>query len=575
MPAEEISRYSAKRDSSYGKGKMSMFRALMACAALIVFGNPIGLAAQDKGSATVTITPAGDGLRVTIALDRAVMRLDLGEADVVRTEAIRIETPGLSLAENALVSEAPFDSVTLRLVQDLTERDAKYPPYYRVGEGHLLYAQTIYPDDAAWAVTLAIEGMPEGWTRWPEAPLPQGYLFLGPAAMVTQEGGARFIFDGNGDAAFEGEIRQSLVRALGFLEQTFGSPPLDPPFIATSILPADRLSTTGDVTDAAMIALRFSAPEGAAATIATQQGLATTRSIILHEGVHFWNGGRAGFAKDAPQWLHEGGAEYIAALGSMRLGWSSRDDLAGRVGQWLDRCATSLSYSEDVALNDLKFIPAGIRYSCGPLLHTLVELYLADRGSQTSVVDGWRETVRAAEAKDGEYDLPMFLAALGQTDLLEQPALKAILAESGAARWQTVRDEMQRMGVMTTRETSPPLRARTALMHLVRAQCTGLKPGEGYGFYSGETSYRLETPEGCGPLAGNPVIVTLAGMPLTQLGAEEYAQLQALCAAGAAVAFGLAEGSAIDVPCTSPLPDAATEPVVSALPDIAAFAAEP
>lgn len=552
-----------------------MFRVLLACAALIVFGHPLALAAQDKGSATVTIAPDGDGLRVTIALDRAVTRLDLGEADVVRTDAIRVETPGLTLAGDALVSETAFDRVTFQLVQDLTERDAKYPPYYRVSEGHLLYAQTIYPDHAAWAVTLAVEGMPEGWTRWPEAPLPQGYLFLGPAGMVTQEGGARFIFDGKGDAAFEGEIRQSLVRALGFLEQTFGSPPLDPPFIATSILATDRHSTTGDVTNGAMIALRFSAPEGSPAGLATAQGLATTRSIILHEGVHFWNGGRAQFTQGTPQWLHEGGAEYIAALGSMQLGWSSRDELAARVGQWLDRCSNALSYSGDVALNDLEFIPAGIRYSCGPLLHTLAELYLADRGSQTNVVDGWRETVRAAEAKDGEYDLPMFLAALGQTDLLEQPALKAILAQGGSARWQTVRDEMQRLGVMTTRETSPPLRARTALMHLVRAQCTGLKPGEGYGFYSNDASYQLETPEGCGPLAGNPVVTTLAGMALTQLGGEDYTQLQALCAAGAAVAFGLADGSAIDVPCTSPLPDAATEPVVSALPDIAAFAAKP
>lgn len=535
--------------------------------------NPNGAAeleaAAPNDKAHIAVAPDGDDLRVTVTLDRPVDRFVFRRADVVREDSLQLETPGLTFADGTITADAPFHSFTYRLIEDVTERDAKYPAYYRVGEGYLLYARTVYPDPALWDTTLEIAEMPDGWMRWPLAPLPDGYLFIGPEAMVMEEGGARFIVDGNSDERLDAEIRNTVVRSLAFLTETFGSPPANAPFVATSILPSERRFSTGDVTADAMVALRFF---GTAPDPAEPASLASIRLIILHEGVHFWNGGIARFAPGTPQWLHEGGAEYIATLASWRLGWSGREDVKANVSEWLDRCRTSLSYSDEVALNELDFINSSLRYSCGPMLHFLSELYLADGGSSLTVMAGWRETVRYAVAENnGEYDIPAFLAALDAPGLLESPALAAILATSGRERWQVVTAELRRLGVGVEERSSSPLRARTALMHLIRGQCTQLKEGESYGFYSGESSYRLDTPAGCGMLAGGPEIARLAGHPVAALTAEDYTHLQALCTIKDPIAFGLTDGSAIDVPCLTPLPDAATQTVITELPEIAAF----
>ena len=533
----------------------------------MLFGSGQSLA-QSRGKAEVFVGPAGDDLIVTIALDRKTDRLVLDRADVVRSDSIKLETPGLTFADDTISGEKPFDRVTFRLAEDVTERDAQYPPFYRVGPGRMLYAPTIYPDPEHWTVSLSPVGFSQDWISWPTKTEPTGYLYLGPRSSLVEEAGVRFVFDGTGDAVFEARIRETVLRSLGYLQEVFGSPPAASPFVATSILPADQRFSIGDVTSSAMIALRFF---GKAPDPTAPDALASTRSIILHEGVHFWNGGVAHFAQGSPQWMHEGGAEYLATLGSYQLGWTDRTELAAKLGSWFDRCSTSLSYSDEVALNDLKSLNSSLRYSCGPLLHTLIELYQAERSNAPIVAEGWRNLVRTAAADDGTYDLDDFVEAFGGSELLDRPALKAILATGGQERWQIVLDEMQRMGVKIDLETSPPLRARTALMHLIRSQCTQLGEGQGYGFYSGQASYRLDTPEGCGVLSGGPTIETLAGFPVTQLSAENYVSLQALCEGGEVVTFGAADGKTIPVPCTAPLGDAATKPSVSALPDIAAF----
>lgn len=537
------------------------------------------LAQGERGSAQVTLTPETDALLVTIQLDRPVERLSLEQADVVRDDALQIDTPGLAFAENAITGNEPFDRVALRLNQDLTERDAKYPALYHVGAGHMIYLQSIYPDLSVWDTSIAWTDIPEGWVRWPDVEIPLGYVFVGPADMIEERQGLRFVFDENSDPDFRDFIRETAGTALAHLENAFGSAPAHAPFIATNRLSGEQSRLTGDVTDNAMIGLRFSGDEFDPSA-AGSAGI--TRGLILHEGVHFWNGGVATFAQGSPQWLHEGGAEYIATIASMRIGWTSREDVQRSIARWLGNCSTSLRYSDEVALDDLSFIPASLRYSCGPLLHVLAELYLADgdgdgdadgdRDNSVTVTQGWAITVRQAAATDGEYTLDEFLSALGEPYLLERPALSAILATSGSERWAVVHSELARLGVEIGQASSAPLRARTVLMHLVRGQCTELSEGQGYGFYSQSDAYRLDTPEGCGLLTGNPHIVSLNGMSLFSLSEQDYFSLQQACRSSVTITFGRADGPAIDVPCTSPLADAATEPYISALPDIAGFA---
>lgn len=549
---------------------------LKTCALLLgsmqLFATMPALAETDSAagkSVTIIVHPDAENIRVVVELSEPVTRFELVDADVVREKRIVPQTPALQYANNAFLSDEPISSFSFLLTPDPSEHDAKYRSYYAIGGGRLVYAPTFYPMDESWDYTVEFEDMPDGWTVWPNKPQPNGYIFMGPERMITQQGGTRFVTDGNFAPEGETALRDSVVQAMAYLTDTFGSAPEEPPFIASSFQPGDHISHRGSVTGDAMVVLRFS---GRQPDPNDPASLATTRGLILHEGVHFWNGGVAHFAEDTPQWLHEGGAEYLASLGSYQLGWTSRSDLQESIGQWLDRCQTSLSYSDEAALNDLSFIPSSIRYSCGPMLQFLAELYLAENRSSPTVKQGWRKTVQHAVAEnDGEYDVPAFLAALNSPNLLDQPALAAILATKGKERWSVVEEEMQRLGVGFLKQTSPHLRARTALMHLIRSQCTKMERGQGYGFYLRDDYYPLDTPEGCGLLAGNPNVVSLSGHPITGLTAEDYADVQTRCAAGELIAFGLKDGGEIMVPCPTPLPDPATQPEITKLPDIPAL----
>ena len=542
--------------------------AMFLCLATSVASHPAKVEEEKIGSAELFVSLVGDDIIVTITLSRPVTTLRLDQADVIRDDALRLKTPGLTFANDVISSQMPFTRATFRLIEDLSDRDAKYPPYYRIGQGRLIYSKAIYPDQTQWNIKLAPLSLPNQWVRWPQEQLPQGYLFIGPAAMIEDHAGARFVFDENVTEEGRAAVRDMVTKSVAFLAEIFGSSPPATPFIATSLISAERDSNVGDVTSSAMVALRFF---GSARDPSARDALASTRALILHEGVHFWNAGVARFAPTAPQWLHEGGAEYIAALGSYRLGWNKREDLEQRIGDWFDRCATSLSYSNEPALDDLEFLNASLRYSCGPLLHTLIELYLAENNADRTITDVWRETVRQAAASDGEYDLTEFMAAVGDHALLRRPALEAILTTSGGERWELVREEMNRLGVQVERHSSPSLRAQSALMHMIKAQCTDLRPGQGYGFYAAEESYRLDTPEGCGVLSGSPVVKTLEGRLIVHLSTADYSHFQDLCARGHLINFGLTDETVIAVPCTRHLPDAATQPIVTSLPAIPAF----
>lgn len=540
--------------------------------ALLALLAPVYAAAQDNlPTASIVVTPDGENLLVTITLDRPVERLPLEQAAVVRDEALELLTHGLSYSDQAISGDS-FSIVSLRLKEDLTERDARYPAYYRIGEGRLLFAPAILPELAYWDVSLVFADLPDGWNHWPEVPNQHGFVFIGPENMIIEDGGARFVFNENVEDEMQRAIRENVVYSLQYLVEIFSTPPAAPPFVASSRVAGDENRFVGDVTDHAMVALRFNGVAYDPNNPGDPGALATLRSIILHEGVHFWNGGVATSAEGTPAWLHEGGAEYLATLGSLELGWTSRDDLHSTIARWISGCRTSLSYSDEVAMNELSFIPSSLRYTCGPLLQFLAELYLAENRSELTVALGWRKTVATAVAGDGEYDLADFVAALGDPALLDRPALAAILATSGPERWDIVDAEMARLGVEIAEVTSPPLRARTALMFLIGSQCTQLADGEGYGFYSSATSYRLDTPEGCGVLTGDPVIATLGGHPIATLTETNYAELQEICGQGGSIVFGPVAGDAIEVPCTAPLPDPVTQPSISTLPDIPAFA---
>lgn len=279
---------------------------------------------DEKGMAETTLAMEKGVPIVSIELDKSVDRLEFASANVVRSEALEVLTPGLRLVGNAIVGES-FSAVKLRLATDFVQHDAKYPIAYGSSDGVLVYLPAVTPDTASWTVVLSGQILPEDWVRWPANPLPRGYLYMGPrAAILSDESGPRFVFSEGVDDATVALMRDTVTRALDHLTTTFGVPPESEPFIAVSQLPGKRSTFVGDVTEDAMIALRFT---GDTYEPTAPDALARTRSLILHEGVHFWNGGIAQPGDKSPQWLHERGAEYLAALGSLHLGWSGPDDL--------------------------------------------------------------------------------------------------------------------------------------------------------------------------------------------------------------------------------------------------------
>lgn len=526
----------------------------LACLMALLFATP-SFAQDDRAIVRIKIAIDNGELLAAYKFDKSVSSFRFADADVVREGVLLARSPGVKVEDNAVRIKFPAPQFTLSASEDLQRRDAKYALFYKVREGFLIFTPALYGHKEEWRNELDLTSLPDGWGRWPSSPLPQGYLFIGPRDQVIELEGSQFAFDGGVADKTRADVIESVTRSLAFFEELFGVAPQNHPFVATRMITADEASYVGDVTGDAMIALRF---YGDGWLDARPETLLQVRSLVLHEVFHFWNGGIALNAVDAPSWLYEGGAEYAALIALRQLGWLDHNGLRTAMTGKLNGCRSALQNHGDVALGSFDFLPGNVRYSCGPLLQFLTQLELIRSGSGRTVLHAWSQLVETAVQNDRRYGSADFAIATGLPDLLQRPMLSLLLDRDGPERWQALEAELVAAGVGLNSRSSGHLRSREIFMHILKQNCT-FTENEPYGFHYRASSYVLDAPSGCGVLTGEPEIAKIAGEKPDELTSETYLRIQEQCRANEGVVLETASGSALSVRCDDSLSDQPTE----------------
>lgn len=509
--------------------------------------------ADPTGRATVEVSMAPDGLRAVVALDRPTTRFAFSPADVVRAGDFELLTPGLKLSDDRVTAAAPFRRFELLIRPIGQERDAKYPAHFRIGLGGVLYAPALAGDPAAWRTRFEFRTAP-GETRLPATgDVDGGFVFLGPAALVTETSDLIAVTDPATPSWLVERTRTDLAAAVRFYAGEIGLKlPRKPLLILKHDDQARGPMIVGDVSAGAVTALRFHGPAWTRPDPAVAKSV---QSFVLHEAFHFWNGGLTVSALGTPTWLHEGGAEYAALMGGLSSGVLDEADVRGRLADALGRCRSGLEHQGDKALADLPFLSNQVRYPCGLLLQWSFDLQLrrASAGGR-GVLDAWGYTIRTAFRRSGrQYGLSDFRRAAGLPGAGAVGPAALLIERSGPARWNELAPALNELGAEVEQVATPETRRQALVFHLLGQNCRALPKGVEFGFYADNGRVKLDSPAGCGVLAGDPSLRSVEGGDPFAMTEATYETVRRRCAAGESVALTAADGRTLPARCAEPL----------------------
>jgi hypothetical protein len=504
-----------------------------------------------RGTATVTVRMAPDGVHASVSLDRAVTSFAFADADVVREGEFTLLTPNLTFTKDMVTGASAFRRFELRIRPMTKERDAKYPAHFRIGTGGVVYAPALKGDEKQWRTRFSFVTR-RGELRAPDGTASDGFVFIGPKALRREDAQTVLVADPGAPQWLVERSRTALAAAVATYTQALGTALPVKPLLIVRHQDGERNFNVGDVTPGPVTALRFYGPAWRQPDALAGKSM---ESFVQHEAFHFWNGGLASHAPETPTWLHEGGAEYAALLAGVGSGMLSDEDAARRLGEALGKCRTALQASGDKALGAYQFLPAQFRYPCGIAIQWATDLHIRGAsGGARNVLHAWGDMIRGARKREGRrYALPDFYlaAGLGSADALRP--LTLLTEESGPARWDALAGAFTALGAEVAQVPSPVGRRAALLFHLLKENCRNLPNGTGYGFYIDGTTVKLDGPKGCGVLAGDPVLKTLEGGDPFEMPLETYAAVQRKCAAGAPVTITTGDGRQIEAACASPL----------------------
>lgn len=531
-----------------------MFRALLAAACLLLCG-----AAQAQtalGVATIEARLVEDGVRAEVRLSRPVLGFTFEDTDVEREGDFVVLTDGLTLSGNRISSGTPIQRFTVLIRPMAHERDAKYPAFFRVGDGGVLFGPALTANMAEWRTRLHIRAG-RGQVLRP-ANTARGSVYIGPRAYVTTMRDVVLIAAPNTTQALRDAAVAEMRSSLAFYTQRLGAPlNARPVMILTH--EGGGVGFVGDATPVPSMSLRF---YGDAWTAPDARSRGDIRRYVAHESFHFWNGGLASNREGTPSWLHEGGAEYASLLSARAAGEFSDGAFLQALGDALTNCRTNLRFLGDVGMNNLEFLSSGVRYPCGLAIQWAADLSIrSDSGGARDVLDAWGHVMRVAQTReDRGYDLADFTGYDGMD--AGAAIISHLTEQSGPARWTALADALRAAGAVVEERPSNWTRAQGLLMHLTHLSCaTGSR---GYG----TTGTQFYVTAECGVLASGPVITSVDGGSPGDVSAERYARLQGICAARGDIALVLNGGERISLPCHTPLPDAESAFIVTASPTL-------
>lgn len=138
---------------------------------------------------------------------------------------------------------------------------------------------------------------------------------------------------------------------------------------------------------------------GGAWKASSPQGLAVLRRATAHEAAHLWQASVRPKSDAVPDWIHEGGADALAAEAMLAAGYWTKEEVGADLKEARSTCARSL---EQLSLERAEAEERwDAVYACGHVLNVAA-------AGEAGVAAFWREFVRRAAA-DG-YDEAMFLA---------------------------------------------------------------------------------------------------------------------------------------------------------------------
>ena len=505
-----------------------------------------------RGLAVVTARMTNDGVLASVVLDRPVLQFAFADASVTRAGDFELLTPGLTLTDRTVTAVKPFRRFDLRIRPMKEERDAQYPAHYPVGEGGVLYAPALKGDSAAWRTQLTLKMAP-GQIRAPSTgDVDEGFVFIGPARLRSEDAAVVVVADPQAPAWLVNRVRTDLRAAVEAYTKALKAPLPRKPVVIVKHQDGSRTFNVGDVTPGAVTALRF---HGAGWRKPDDRASEQIQSFVLHEAFHFWNGGLASNSGATPSWLHEGGAEYAALLGGLEAGVLDEEDVRARLSQGLQRCRLALQNHGDKALKDIKFLSSQVRYPCGLVLQWASDLHVRrSSGGGRTVMDAWADVIRIARRRPTrEYDLADFQAAAGVAKGATFRPAMLLIEESGPERWNALPTALNALGAQVETAPTPEGRRGALLFHLLRQNCRNLPKGAGFGFYTDNNVIKLDSPAGCGPVAGDPTLGAVEGGDPFEMTAETYAAVQRKCAAAAPIVLTTNTGQALTATCGKPL----------------------
>lgn len=228
------------------------------------------------------------------------------------------------------------------------------------------------------------------------------FVYLGPLNPVETDH-VMALIGPDAPAWIVNAFNEIVPESFAALADMFGfSPETKPNLFLAAALGDDegRLSYTGDALPAQFQILL----EGGAWREESEKGLGIFNFSTVHEAVHLWQAAARPSAgpgnANAPEWIHEGAADAIAAEVMVALGRWDGAMLAEREASARMECAAEL---KDGSLNG-----AGARgryralYACGHVIAAAV-----GRAERKPAADFWRDFIARSEAAGG-YNADLF-----------------------------------------------------------------------------------------------------------------------------------------------------------------------
>lgn len=479
---------------------------------------------QPATDARVELVPDGDALRARFTLPEPVTALSFAAVDHVRRDAWSMVTAQLELRGEGIEGEAPFDRFELLLRPDPREHDRVYPAVTRIGTGHAVYGPALVVAGMDTSASLRVD---DETVVIPPPDALEGYVYVGPPDAVVERAGVTLVGTGTVAPWLGDAIATEATDSLSYYTTRLGRPVRTPTIFVSGQSPGP-MGFHGDVTPNSVIFVRFHGDRWA-----TPDGGATERvaKFVRHEAFHLWNGNNCA---DAPPWVHEGGAEYAAIVAAVHAGVSTQQRGLEEIGSHVTRCRRALG---DGSFSEVP--PHGsLVYNCGVTLQWVADVEARARSNGTSnVFTLWRTLL---EGTDGSpcYTVDDLRRHTG-------PMVAMLLDDEVDARWEQLREELERAGVVVS-EAPNDADFRSATMNHLLGQACGDGPR---GYWTESGFLRLDTGDHCGPLSDGPEVVGAEGRSLFGESAQVFESVRARCEAEQDVRVRLRTGGEVSVPC--------------------------